>query len=139
MLRPREFTTALLLQAAWFEAEAFGGLKPMQMVAQCIGNRVRLGWGDWHQVLSSLGKYSAVDPSVRVLMPQQLPAENDPRFIALLPLMDQVYENSGEKLVGAGVLWADVREISNPWFQSRVLPGKDYKRLAQTAQLVIWG
>lgn len=143
MLRSREYTTAHLLTAAWFEAGHFGGVKPMQMVAQCIGNRVRLGWGDWHQVLSNLGTYSAVEKQARAQRWAEfpLPSANDPKFQQMLALMDQVYENVGERLVGAGVLWADIREVSSPWFELNVTSGlRDvYKRCAQSATLVVWG
>jgi hypothetical protein len=141
MLRAREFATSFLLQAAWFEAAVFGGIRPMQMVAQCIGNRVRSGWGDWNSVLSSLGDYSAVEPAERDRrwLAFRLPSPNDPRFQAMLPLMDQVYDNSGERLAGDAVLWADVREITHTWFQAATNPiTGDYVRSGGSAQLVIW-
>jgi len=142
MLRPREFATSFLLHAAWFEAAHFGGLKPIQMVAQCIGNRVRLGWGDWHQVLSSLPQYSAELASLRQehWLKFQLPAQNDPRFLALLPLMDQVYDNSGERLVGEAVLWADARRIESAWFRGATHPVTgQFKRCGGSAELILFG
>jgi hypothetical protein len=141
MLRSREFATSFLLQAAWFEAAHFGGVRPMQMVAQCIGNRVRAGWGDWHQVLSNLGKYSAVDPIIRGgrWLAAALPGPNDPRFQAMLPLMDQVYDNSGDRLAGEAVLWADVREITHTWFLAATNPETgSFERSGGSAQLVLW-
>ncbi len=145
MLRSREFATSFLLQAAWFEAAHFGGVRPMQMVAQCIGNRVRAGWGDWHAVLSSLAKYSAVDPVIRGArwLAFALPSPNDPRFQAMLPLMDQVYDNSGERLAGEAVLWADVKdlagEVTHSWFLKATNPVTgDFERSGGSGQLVLW-
>jgi hypothetical protein len=139
MLRPREFACSLLLKAAWTEAEHFGGLVPMRMVAQCIGNRVRAGWGDWHQVLDSLGQYSALSVIPRV----KLPSPNDPRFLALLPLIDQVYDNSGEDLSNKGLFWADLRHLngdnSNDWFKEHVQDSGEYKKVAQNSLLILWG
>lgn len=140
MFSQAEFVKSLLLQAAWFEAESFGGLKPMQMVAQCIANRVRLGWGDWSTVLSNLGKYSAADPEERAKrwLTFQLPDLRNPRLGFMYALVDQAYNNTGERLVTTGVLWANIQEIKNPWFLDAVKAAK-YTRIAQNGSLVVWG
>ena len=138
MLRSREFVISLLLRESWSAASYLGGVKPIEMVAQCIANRVRLGWGSWHDVLDDLPIYSSLDPARAIADRPRLPASNDPRFLMLLSAMDKVYDNSGENLVGAGVFWADVTKLSHAWFISNVVNGSDHRRVAQNGTLVVW-
>jgi len=105
-------------------------------VAQCIANRVRLGWGSWHQVMFELPIYSAVSQAARIQ--PKLPEQNDPRFLLLLSSIDQIYDNSFEDLVGAGVFWADLNMISSAWFQTNVMRNREHARIAQSGTLVIW-
>src|SRR5580692_7597540 len=139
MLTPREFTSSLLLKASWEQGQHFGGLACMKMIAQCIGNRVRTGWGDWHTVLAQLPTYSAL----KVIPNETLPATNDPRFVQMLSIADQVYNNSGEDLAKGGLFWVDLRwlntENSNPWFKEHVVENTDYKQVSQNSLLVLWG
>lgn len=136
MLRPREFVSSLLLEAAWGEAAHHGGVKPVQMVAQCLANRVRLGWGSWHRVLDTWQQYRAS----RLPRRMALPEPGDPRFLQLLPSIDAIYDNSFEDLVKAGIFWADAAELADPsdFFREHVLNGSEHNRVAQSASLIIW-
>lgn len=113
MLTSRDYIKSLLLDISWFEAAALGGVKPMQMVAQCIANRARLGWGDWAQVLSQVytpGPHAL--PRFRLmdrLIVRHLPDVSDPRFTQMLSAVDRIYDNTFEDLVKGGTYWADLQ------------------------------
>jgi len=145
MIRQRDFTCSMLLRASLFEADHLGGYKPVQIVAQCIGNRVRLGWGDWHQVLDRLSQFSAQSPEIRNQrwLETPLPKINDPKFIALLPLIEKVYDNSSEQLAGEATIWAttdDLANPTNPWFMEHVVGlTPSFRRIGGSGNLLLWG
>lgn len=125
MLKGTDFIKSLLLERAWMEAHVLGGVRPMQMVAQCLANRVRLGWGTWSYVLSSMAKYSAYDAPTLLL-----PDPGDPTFTKLLPSIDAIYDNTFEDLVKGGVFWCDLGALSasrmvNSWFETNVMSNQD--------------
>lgn len=143
MLTARECVKAWLLDLAWFEAASLGGLKPMQSVAQCVANRVRLGWGDWSSVLSQVhhpGKHAI--PTARIadmLLARHYPSLADSRFKRMMIEIDQIYDNTGEKLVGAGVYWADLTWLpGDPRFEELIRDTEEHPRTSQSGTFCTW-
>jgi hypothetical protein len=146
MLTARDYIKALLLDLAWFEAAPFGGLKPMQMVAQCVANRARTGWGDWSFVLSTVyqpGKHARSAAQISdMLLARRHPDTSDPRFTRMLGAIDAIYDNTFENLVSVenevGVYWADLTWLpGHPGFM-KLIQDPEHVRTAQSGTFCTW-
>lgn len=115
MLTSRDYVKSMLLDIAWFEASSLGAVTPMQMVAQCLANRVRLGWGSWSEVFSRIytpGPHAMTRTRILDrLMVRQSPNIADPRFTQMLAHVDRIYDNTAEDLAKGGTYWADLQQV----------------------------
>lgn len=148
MLTEREYAKALLLDLAWFEAHHLGGFHAMQMVAQCVANRVRSGFGDWCQVISEIyvpGRYYLQSSHlIDRLLARRHPDTGDPTFKRMLVLVDQIYNNTAPDLVKGAYYWGDLSlAVESYWdkiFLAEIVGNKkDFQRTAQLANFCVWG
>lgn len=87
----------------------------MCLIAQCIANRVRSGWGDWLDVLFKIPVHAAVHITE---IPTGFPELYDPNFIKLLEAIDGIYAGTAQDTTGGAFFWADMGEkkITRDWF-----------------------
>jgi hypothetical protein len=92
------------------------------MIAGCLSNRVRLGWGQWLDVLKGVPKFSAV---LEQPNRDKWPDIWAPDFVKLLHSIDGIYDGSIADPAMGGIYWADLSKgragITNPWFQEKIL------------------
>jgi hypothetical protein len=118
MLRQDDYRTALILTECWRQGKAHG-VQVSQMIAGCLANRERLGWGKWMDILKNIPKYSStVDLPNRDLWPDLW----EPNFIKLLHTIPSILDGSASDPSCGGIYWADLAvPVTNPWFQQKVL------------------
>ena len=121
MLRQDDFVKSLVALEAWRQAKDFGQ-QPVLMVAGCLSNRQKLGWGGWLEMLERLPKFSAT-----LAQPnrEKFPDIWDAAFVKILQAIDGIYDGSiGDPALG-GLYWADLSKgragVTNPWFQEKIL------------------
>lgn len=126
----------MLFLTAWREGHHFGGHLPMLMIAHCIGNRVRQGWGEWLDVMARVPVFSALKEDEQL---SGMPDLREPNCVNLLQQIDGVYEATSADLANGGLYWADMAAITRPWFlESIVRSPEAHQRVAQSAMLVLW-
>ena len=122
MLRQDDFQQSLVLLECWRQGQGFGNHQIPSMIAGCLSNRVRLGWGSWLEVLQNLPKFSAVlEQPNRDLFPSVW----EPNFVKLLHNISGIWDASiGDPALG-GIYWADLSKgragVTNPWFREKIL------------------
>ena len=102
---------------AWRQGKDLG-IQPCMMIAGCIVNRQRLGWGQWFDVLAAIPKFSALleQPNRDVF-----PDVWEPNFIKLLHAVPAFMDGSMPDPAFGGLYWADTKHITNPWFKEKIL------------------
>ena len=90
----------------------------MLMVAHCLGNRYRAGWGEWLQVVDRIPSFSARNVDEQ---PTGMPALMDPNFLKLLQEIDGIYDASREDMTHGSLYWADLGEITRDWFKAEII------------------
>lgn len=108
----------------------------MLMVAHCIANRFRAGWGEWLFVIDRIPVFSA-----RGVNDQHggQPDLSDPNFVKLLQEIDGIYDGSREDMTRGSLYWADLGEIQREWFQREIVGNpQDHPRTVNCASLQCW-
>jgi hypothetical protein len=134
MLSQSNVIKSLLAITAWREAGHLGGHLSSEIVAWCIANRVRRGFGNWTEVLENIPQYRASDDPLLTTLPNLW----EPGFIRLLQDIDHIYDNVGPDLSNGGVYWAETNKSVNEWFKANVINTTEHKRCASMNALVVW-
>lgn len=88
------------------------------MILGCLANRQKLGWGNYLEVLKSLPKFSAV---TELPNRDKFPDIWEQNFVRLLHAVDGVYDGSMPDPSMGGLYWADLKNVTNPWFKEKVI------------------
>ena len=122
MLRQDDFVRAQIVLECWRQGCGFGNHQVPLMIAGCLSNRVRLGWGQWLDVLKGRPKFSAV---LEQPNRDKWPEIWSPDFVKLLHSIDGIYDGSIADPAMGGLYWCDLRAgisgITNPWFRDKIL------------------
>lgn len=122
MLRQDDFIRAQIVLECWRQGQGFGNYQVPMMIAGCLSNRQRLGWGSWLDVLKGIPKFSA---TLEQPNRDKWPDVWSPDFIKLLQSIDGIYDGSIADPALGGLYWADLRKgragITNPWFAEKIL------------------
>jgi len=107
------------------------------MIAGCMANRERLGWGKWGHIIQTVARYSAVT---------ELPNRNawpdlwEPNFIKLLHTIPGIVDGSAPDPAMGAIYWADLSQpITNPWFKERVLKSDVIRVRANQNSFTLFG
>jgi hypothetical protein len=122
MLRQDDFQQALVILECWRQGCDFGNHQIPTIIAGCLGNRVRLGWGSWLEVLKNVPKFSAV---LEQPNRDKVPDIWEPNFIKLLHNISGIWDGSIADPALGGIYWADLSKgkagITNQWFQEKII------------------
>lgn len=120
-MRQDDFCRSMVVLEAWRWGKDYGN-QPCQMVAGCLMNRVRLGWGSPLDVLQRLPRFA---PTLELPNRDAWPDIWSPEFIKLLHTIPLIVEGSMADPACGGLYWADLSKgrtgVTNPWFIEKVL------------------
>ena len=117
MLRQDDYVKAKLVEMAWRFGKRYGGYKAGVLVMHTLGNRVRVGWGNWLQVLDSVPKFMAENE----MPPLEHPPLWEPAFVKLLHAVEGVYDGSIPDESTGALYWCDLGSIERSWFQEKIV------------------
>ena len=122
MLRQDDAVKAYVVLECWRQGHHVGNHQIPLMIAGCLSNRVRLGWGQWLDVLMGVPKFSA---TLEQPNRDKWPDIWSPDFVKVLHAIDGIYDGSIADPALGGLYWADLSKgragITNPWFQEKIL------------------
>lgn len=85
------------------------------IVASCIANRQKAGWGNWLEILDKMPVYAAEKDQ-----PTGTPDLLHPTFMRLLHEIEGIYDGSLDYAKG-GVYFCDLRTVETDFFKEHVL------------------
>ena len=115
MLRQDDYQKAQLVTVGWRHGREYGGHLAACLIMSCLGNRVRLGWGSWLEVIDRIPAFAA-----EFVMPTGTPSIWEPNFVRLLHEVESVYDGTSDYSKGA-VYWCDLRRIETPFFRDKII------------------
>jgi len=122
VVRQDDFVRSLVILECWRQGCDFGNSQIPLIIAGCLSNRVRCGWGSWLEVLQKIPKFSAT-----IEQPNRDKWLDiwSPEFIKLLHSIEGVHDGSVSNPALEGIYWCDLRNgikgITNPWFRDKIL------------------
>lgn len=136
MLRQDDYQRSLLVLESWRQTIEYGGHMAACMVMSALGNRVRLGWGSWAEIIQRIPNYSALKEQPNREM---FPSIWEPNFVRLLHEVESSFDGSGTDYAKGGLYWCDSRHIERDWFQTNILDKKeDHPRVAEMNSLMFF-
>lgn len=139
MLRQDDFQQSLVLLECWRQGHSFGNHQIPTMVAGCLANRTRLGWGSWLDVLRGVPKFSAV---IEQPNRDKFPDIWEPNFVKLLHTISGIWDGSVPDPALGGLYWADLSQgvngITNPWFRDKILKSPQHTACANQNSFTIF-
>lgn len=115
MLRQDDYQKSQLVTVGWQCGREYGGHMASCMIMSCLGNRVRLGWGTWLEVIERIPAFAA-----EVHMPTGTPSIWEAGFVRLLHEVESIYDGTIDHSKGA-LYWCDLRRIETVWFRDKIL------------------
>lgn len=119
MLRQDDFQKSQLVLTGWRHGKEYGGHLAACMIMSCLANRVRLGWGNWLEVLDRIPLYAAQKE-----MPTGTPEIWEPNFVRLLHEVEGIYDGSNDYSKGA-LYWCDTRRIETDFFKDKIVARRE--------------
>jgi hypothetical protein len=117
----------------WRWGREYGGHLAACMVMSCIANRVRLGWGNWLEMIDRIPAYSA-----QIDMPTGTPSIWEPNFVRLLHEVESIYDGTQDYSKGA-LYWCDLRRIETEFFRDKILKNTaQHPRIADMGTLTLF-
>lgn len=133
MLRQDDFQKGQLVLHGWRWGKEYGGHLASCMIMSCLANRVRLGWGNWLEVLDRIPTFSALTE-----MPTGTPPIWEPGFVRLLHEVEGIYDGSNDYSKGA-LYWCDTRHIETDFFKDKILGrSEDHPRIGEMNTLMLF-
>lgn len=132
MLRQDDYLKGQLVLTGWRWGKEYGGHLASCMIMSCLANRVRLGWGNWMEVLDGVPKFAAT-----ATMPTGSPQVWEPQFVRLLHEVEGIYDNTQDHSKGA-LYWADTRDISTPFFKDKIIGSPEHPRVMEMNTLALF-
>lgn len=120
MLKQDDYIKAHLVETGWRFGHSYGGYKAGQLVMHTLANRVRVGWGNWLQILDGIPKFMAENE----LPPLEHPPLWEPGFVKLLHSVDGIFDGSIPDDSTGALYWADLNKIERPWFKEKILDAR---------------
>ena len=119
---------------AWRAGKDYGGTQAMTMIAQCLGNRFKKGWGTWFHIIEKVPQYSGtlVQPAITY------PDTWDRAFLQFLNQIDGIIDSTSKDTINGGLYWADTTAIDNPWFLREICQSSNHERVANMNSLTFW-
>lgn len=125
---------AELALVAWRWGRSYGGSQAMSMVAQCLANRHRKGWGTFLQIIERIPKFAAT-----LEMPIGFPDTWDRAFLKLLTEIDSITDGTSKDTTNGSLYFGDLNNITNDWFLTEICRSGNHHRVADCAgTLVFW-
>ncbi len=138
-MRQDDFQQALVILECWRQGCDFGNHQIPSMIAGCLGNRVRLGWGSWLEVVAKLPKFSAV---LEQPNRDKFPDIWEPNFVKLLHNISGIWDSSIPDPAVGGLYWADLSQgrggITNPWFRDKILNSPQHTAVANQGPFTLF-
>lgn len=139
MLRQDDFVRSLLVLECWRQGKDFGNHQIPTIIAGCLANRVRLGWGSFLEVLQKVPKFAAtIEQPNRDVFPNIW----DGAFIKLLQSVDGIYDGSIADPAMGGIYWADLSKgisgVTNPWFREKILDSPQHLACANQGPFTVF-
>ena len=117
MLRPDDFLKGQLVLYGWRNGKYFGGHLASEAIMHVLGNRQRLGWGSWMDVIATAPSRQATLELI-----EDVPQVWEPAFSRLLHSVESIFDGSAKDLSGGALYWFDSsKEVTNPWFKEKIL------------------
>lgn len=133
MLRQDDFQKGQLVLHGWRWGKEYGGHLASCMIMSCLANRVRVGWGNWLEVLDRIPTYSA-----QIEMPTGTPPIWEPGFVRLLHEVEGIYDGSNDYSKGA-LYWCDTRRVETDFFKDKILGRQeDHPRIGEMNTLMLF-
>jgi len=120
MLKQDDFIKAQLVSMGWRFGRPYGGYKAGQLVMHTLANRVRVGWGNWLQIIDGVPRFMAENE----LPPLVFPPLWEPAFVKLLHSVDGIFDGSIPDESTGALYWADLNKIERPWFQEKIVAAR---------------
>ncbi len=115
MLRQDDYQKAQLVTIGWRHGKEYGGHLSACLIMSVLANRVRVGWGNWLEVLDRIPTFSA-----ELEMPTGTPSIWEANFVRLLHEVEAIFDGSQDYSKGA-LYWCDTRRIETPFFRDKIL------------------
>jgi hypothetical protein len=122
VLKQDDFIKGQLVCMGWRFGKPYGGYKAGQLVMHTLANRVRVGWGNWLQVIDGVPKFMAENE----LPPLVFPPLWEPAFVKLLHSVDGIYDGSIPDESSGALYWGDLGKIEKPWFQEKIIGARKF-------------
>lgn len=121
MLKQDDYIKGKLVEIAWRFGQSYtGGHIAGQMIMHTLANRVRVGWGNWLQMIDRVPAFMAENEVPPLVHPPVWQAE----FIKLLQTVDGVFDGSIPDLSNGALYWGDLSRIERPWFQEKIIQAR---------------
>jgi len=136
MLRQDDFRNSMVVLEAWRQGKDHG-VQVCQMIAGCMANRERLGWGKWTAIIQSISKFSA---TLELPNRTAFPDLWEPNFIKLLHTVPGIIDGSAPDPACGGIYWADLAQpVTNDWFKKKVLGSSVIRIRANQNSFTVFG
>lgn len=133
MLRQDDYLRAQLVTAGFLWGREYGGHLGSCMIMSCLANRVKLGWGNWIEVIDRIPNYAA-----QFEMPTGSPTVWDPAFVRLLHEVEGIFDGSVDYAKEA-VYWCDTRRVETPFFKNKIIgQPEDHPRVGEMNTLALF-
>jgi hypothetical protein len=134
LLRQDDYLKSHLVLQGWRWGKEYGGHLAACMVMSCVANRVRLGWGNWLEMIDRIPQYAAQQD-----IPTGTPSIWEPNFVRLLHEVESIFDGSGTDYAKGGLYWADLRRVDTDFFRTKILGAPEqHPRVADMNSLVIF-
>jgi len=121
ILRQDDYIKGRLVEMGWRFGQSYaGGHVAGEMVMQTLANRVRVGWGNWLQIIDRIPLFMAEKEMPKL----EHPPNWEPNFVKLLHVVDGVFDNSIPDKSKGALYWGDLARIENPWFLEKIVQAK---------------
>ena len=97
----------------------FGGHMGAEIIASCLCNRQKRGWGTHLEIIERIPLYAAEHE-----VPVGYPPLWEPAFMKLLHSIEGIYDTTLDTAKG-GLYWADLRKIETEFFKEKILKNPD--------------
>jgi hypothetical protein len=120
MLKQDDYIKAKLVETGWRFGKPYGGYKAGQLIMHTLANRVRVGWGNWLQVLDGIPKFMAENELPLLEHPPLWEAG----FVKLLHSVDGIFDGSIPDDSTGALYWGDLNRIERAWFQEKIISAR---------------
>ena len=120
MLKQDDVIKSQLVLTGWRFGQRYGGYKAGVLVMHTLANRVRIGWGNYLQVIEGVPKFMAENelPELRY------PSLWEPAFVKLLHAVEGIFDGSVPDEATGALYWCDLNHVERAWFKEKILDSR---------------